>query len=257
MSGVRLAPPQPPNPDSKVKGKGTAPVRPDLRLERLLWQQGLERVAGVDEAGRGAWAGPVVAAAVVLPRALEPLSQLLELPPGVRDSKALSPQQRADEAEIIRRLACDVAVGIVSQEVVDELGLACAGQLAFWRAVCALATPPEFLLVDGFPLWSPSYRQAAILQGDQHCVSVAAASIVAKVTRDEIMRALDVEAPEYGFGQNCGYGTPSHRRALHRFGPSRYHRRSYQPVAASVNSDDCDPGPDSGAEADLAEDQHA
>jgi ribonuclease HII len=203
---------------------------PDFRVEALLWGQGLQRVAGVDEAGRGSWAGPVVAAAVVLPSAADCIEELVD----VRDSKLLTARQRELAADVIRNLAVDVGIGVAPVEVVDELGLSCAGQLAFWRAVRSLSIPPEFLLVDGFPLWSDSVPQAAILQGDQRCLSIAAASIIAKVTRDEIMRGLDLSAPGYGFAQNCGYGTAGHREALRQFGPSPFHRRSFEPVSAAT-----------------------
>ena len=193
------------------------------------------RRGGVDEAGRGAWAGPVVAAAVVLPRSLDLLASLVESPTdGVRDSKLLSRTRRNAAAILIRGVARGVGVGIAPREVVDTMGLAFAGQLAFYRAVRALREPPDFLIVDGFPLWSPAYRQAAVLQGDQRCLSIAAASIIAKVTRDEIMVQLDREAPAYGFDHNCGYGTAQHRRALEVNGPSRFHRVSFQPVAAAL-----------------------
>jgi ribonuclease HII len=208
---------------------------PNTRIEQLLWRQGVERVAGVDEAGRGAWAGPVVAAAVVLPRSAGVLEQLVDpAAVAVRDSKLLTPPQRTAAAERIRCLATDVGVGVVPREIVDELGLSCAGQLAFWRAVHQLSSVPDYLLVDGFPLWSPTYRQAAVLQGDRRCLSIAAASVVAKVARDEIMRRLDLEAPGYGFAHNCGYGTPEHRQALRAYGPSPHHRTSYQPVAEAL-----------------------
>ena len=203
---------------------------PDLRVEALLWGQGLERIAGVDEAGRGSWAGPVVAAAVVLPPTADRTGELVV----VRDSKLLTARQRELAADIIRDLSLGVGIGVAPVEVVDELGLSCAGQLAFWRAVRSLSVSPDFLLVDGFPLWSDAIRQAAILQGDQRCLSIAAASIIAKVTRDEIMRGLDVSAPGYGFAQNCGYGTAEHREALRQLGPSPFHRRSFDPVTAAV-----------------------
>jgi ribonuclease HII len=167
---------------------------------------------------------------VVLPSIVDCIGELVD----VRDSKLLTARQRELAADVIRNLAVDVGIGVAPVEVVDELGLSCAGQLAFWRAVRSLSTPPEFLLVDGFPLWSDSVPQAAILQGDQRCLSIAAASIIAKVTRDEIMRGLDLSAPGYGFAQNCGYGTAEHREALRQFGPSPFHRRSFEPVSATL-----------------------
>jgi ribonuclease HII len=120
---------------------------------------------------------------------------------------------------------------------VDDLGLSFAGQLAFWRAVQALRLRPDYLLVDGFPLWSPTFQQASVLQGDARCLSIAAASIVAKVTRDEMMMNIDREVPGYGFSHNVGYGTPSHSAALKRLGPSCHHRLTWQPVAAVCGSE--------------------
>ncbi len=230
---------------SPEKRRGSASVvLPDLRVETLLWKRGVRLIAGVDEAGRGAWAGPVVAAAVVLPMDDGLLAALF--PPteepaedavgfvGVRDSKQLTFEQRAAAERIVRAVAVAVGVGIVAPSVVDEIGLSFAGQLAFWRAVDALGQPPEHLLVDGFPLWSPRYRQTALIHGDARCISIAAASVVAKVTRDRMMAELDREAPGYGFARNRGYGTKGHASALRDFGPSVHHRRSYAPVSASL-----------------------
>jgi ribonuclease HII len=196
-------------------------------------------VAGVDEAGRGAWAGPVVAAAVILPSdvadELDLVARFDDQVPvhfaGIRDSKQLSPLQRAAADCLIRHVAVGVGLGVVPAEVVDTMGIAAAGQLAFWRAVCGLPTPPDFLLVDGFPLWSHAFPQTAVLQGDARCLSIAAASIVAKVHRDGLMRTLAKAYPEFGFAQNVGYGTRAHLAALQSYGPSPWHRRSYAPVA--------------------------
>jgi ribonuclease HII len=155
---------------------------------------------------------------------------------GVRDSKKLTPQERSLAADIIRGVACGIGVGIVPPAIVDEMGLSFAGQLAFWRAVRGLQTDPHYLLVDGFPLWSPRVAQSAVLQGDGRCVSIAAASIIAKVTRDAIMAELDGELPGYGFAHNVGYGTPEHAAGLRELGPTPHHRRTWQPVAAICGS---------------------
>lgn len=226
----------------------------------MLWSGGIRAVAGIDEAGRGALAGPVVAAAVVLPSHPDRLAWLM--PPeaalrngrpggrtarsggpggsgapgewpfvGVRDSKQLTPSQREAAARVVRSVALAVGVGVVPAGVVDDLGLTFAGQLAFWRAICTLPLCPEHLLVDGFPVWSPVYRQTAVIHGDALCLSIAAASVVAKVERDALMRVLDAEAPGYGWARNCGYATAEHKAALRQLGPSPYHRLSYQPVA--------------------------
>jgi len=212
---------------------------PDLRIESLLWGRGVRLIAGIDEAGRGAWAGPVVAGAVILPADPKALEPLLAAPPGtgtefagVRDSKRLSARQRRAALMRIRAVALAIGTGIVPPSVVDELGLSFAGQLAFWRAVQSLGVRPDYLLVDGFPLWSPAVRQTSVLQGDGRCLSIAAASIVAKVTRDGIMADLNREIPGYGFGHNVGYGTSEHAAALRELGPSAHHRVTWQPVAA-------------------------
>lgn len=210
-------------------GQNATAVRveaPTIGIERLLWNAGVGCIAGIDEAGRGAWAGPVVAAAVILqPERTESLQDC------VRDSKQLTARERSAAAVVIRREAVTFGVGVVPPIVVDEAGLSFAGQLAFWRAVRSLGCSPDYLLVDGFPLWSEAHRQAAVLQGDQRCLSIAAASVIAKVTRDQLMCGLESEEARYGFARHKGYGSPAHREALRTHGPSPHHRRSYQPVA--------------------------
>ena len=181
---------------------------------------------------------------MVLPndkRVIRPLSVGIEASnteeaasPKVRDSKQLTYAQRDAADRTIRALALAVGVGIVPPNIVDEVGLSFAGQLAFWRAVSALPIVPQHLLVDGFPLWSPRFPQTALLQGDAHCLSIAAASVVAKVARDRFMADLDAEHPGYGFSHNRGYGTREHAGALRELGPSVHHRRSFAPVVASL-----------------------
>ena len=156
---------------------------------------------------------------------------------GVRDSKRLSPRQRLSAIAQIRSVALAIGIGTVPPSVVDELGLSFAGQLAFWRAVQGLALRPDYLLVDGFPLWSPAVLQTSVLQGDGRCLSIAAASIVAKVTRDSIMADLHQAIPGYGFSHNVGYGTSEHAAALRELGPSAHHRVTWQPVAAVCGSE--------------------
>ncbi|HEY3117593.1 MAG TPA: ribonuclease HII [Chloroflexota bacterium] len=214
----------------------SASVVPNLRLERQLWNEGVPWVAGIDEAGRGAWAGPVVAAAVVLP----PRTRIPFALRAVRDSKMLTPLQREKLIEPIRAAASYVGVGIVPVELIDTLGLAWAGQLAFWRAVKDLGQEPSYLLVDGFPLWSPSYPQKAIVRGDQTVLSIAAASVVAKVTRDRMMKELEDGCPAYGFARHKGYGSRSHQAALGALGPSVHHRRSFAPIAQLLGYGDGD-----------------
>lgn len=236
-----------PTPDPPAVPRASRLTTPDVRIEGLLWSHGVDLIAGVDEAGRGAWAGPVVAAAVVLPKPLTSNAVARQswrrrqdgraewqrlLAAGIRDSKQLTPRQRAAAAQVIRSVAQAVGVGVVSPTLVDHMGLSFAGQLALWRAVRALPIQPQYVLVDGFPLWSPGYHHMAVLQGDSRSLSIAAASVIAKVTRDAIMAELDVLIPGYGFVHNCGYGTRAHASALQRLGPCPHHRRSYRPVAA-------------------------
>lgn len=205
--------------------------RPSLDLEAHLWARGIRRVAGVDEVGRGAWAGPLVAAAVILPPDITACAPLLEV---VRDSKALSPDQRRAAAAAIERVALASAWSWVSAGEVDTLGLDRANRLAFARALAALPTSPEFLLLDHFALPESPLPQEAIIDGDTHSLSIAAASVVAKVARDYLMGIYDWLYPGFGLAQHKGYGTSVHRRALAQRGPCRLHRRSFAPVRACV-----------------------
>jgi ribonuclease HII len=200
--------------------------QPDLRQERRLWAAGCRPVAGVDEAGRGAWAGPVVAAAVILPE-LRGLRRLLH---GVRDSKLMTPAQREHWATRIELLALASAIGQSSAEEIDRLGILPATRLAMRRAVEALATRPAHLLIDYLLLPELPQPQTGLTHGDARVLSIAAASVLAKVDRDRSMAALDAAFPGYGFGQHKGYGTRCHQEALARLGPSPIHRRSYAPV---------------------------
>lgn len=182
----------------------------------------------MDEAGRGAWAGPLVAAAVVLPPGDLP-GELLEV---VRDSKTLSAERRERACQMVRAVAQGVGIGWVEAREIDSLGLARAGRLAMQRAVVTLPLPPSYLLIDAFPLPEVPLPQAAFPFADATCLSVAAASIVAKVARDRAMAALEQVHPGYGFARHKGYGTHEHRAALARLGPCAIHRRSYAPVRA-------------------------
>lgn len=185
-------------------------------------------VAGIDEVGRGAWAGPVVACAIVLPLESERLSEDLS---GIRDSKRLSPALRLEFYQRIREVALAVGVGLVSSAGVDELGIAAATRLAMGRALDRLPVTPEYLLIDGFPLAEHRLSQEAIVRGDMECTSIASASVVAKVVRDGMMVALDGIYPGYGFAQHKGYGTAGHRQALGRKRLSPIHRLSFSPMS--------------------------
>jgi ribonuclease HII len=197
------------------------PGLPSLDAEHRLWQAGYGHVAGVDEAGRGCLAGPVVAAAVVLPRGVTL--------PGVRDSKQLNAATREALAARIRTQALAVGVGLCSPEEIDRLNILWAAMEAMRRAVADLSPTPDFLLVDGnhcFP-GSP-WPFETLVRGDRRSHTIAAASVIAKTTRDALMRALHEDDPRYGWCDNVGYPTKAHYAALARHGPSPYHRRSFR-----------------------------
>jgi ribonuclease HII len=202
----------------------TARATAGPHLERLLWRVGILVVAGVDEVGMGPLAGPVVAAAVVLPP-----ETVLD---GVADSKTLSAAQRERLAIDIRARALGIGFGLVEPDEIDRLNIYQAGMKAKRLAVAALApVVPGFVLVDGREIPGLGTPQSAYPKGDGFVMSIAAASIVAKVHRDAIMRRLDGAHPEYGFAQHMGYATPTHLRALAQHGPSPVHRRSFAPIA--------------------------
>ena len=199
-------------------------TRPGLSYERELLLRGARVIAGIDEAGRGALAGPVAAAAVILPP--QPHGWFDD----VDDSKKLSPAERERLADLILR---DAAVGIAmtSAQHIDSSGIAVATRDAMMAAVNALGARVDGILVDGFALPLPdSVRQLALTRGDQVSISVSAASIIAKVARDDLMRRLDAEYPGYGLADSKGYGTAQHMAALRRSGPSPIHRRSFRGV---------------------------
>ncbi len=192
------------------------------RYEEMLRKEGLELIAGIDEAGRGPLAGPVVAAAVIFPKEVSIL--------GIKDSKKLSPKRRDELFPKIYEMATTVGVGIVGEETIDQINIFRATHLAMKRAVTNLAFPPHGLLIDSMTLPDIQAFQLAIPKGDELSHSIAAASIVAKVTRDRIMVEYDELFPKYGFIRHKGYGTREHMEALERYGPCRIHRRSFRPV---------------------------
>ena len=194
---------------------------PDFALERPHWSAGLRRVAGVDEAGRGCLAGPVVAAAAILP----PDADL----PGLDDSKKLTPERRDALYDRIHAEALAVGVGTCSPAEIDELNILWAAMEAMRRAVVDLALPPDLALIDGnrVPPGLPIPAEA-IVKGDAKSLSIAAASIIAKVTRDRLLVALDAEHPAYGFAGHKGYPTAQHYAALAAHGPTPHHRRTFR-----------------------------
>jgi len=205
---------------------------PDLHLEHGLLQEGYRLIAGVDEAGRGAWAGPVIAAAVILP--LDKPDVLKELAEaGVNDSKQLSAKRRERLYHLIREKAVAYGMGGVSARFIDKDGILKATRKAMQRAVSILPTQPQALLIDAVDLSSlVPLPQKFMPYGDSLSLSIAAASILAKVSRDVFMTQLDALYPGYSFARHKGYGTRLHREALEKIGPSLMHRHSFRPVAA-------------------------
>jgi len=197
-------------------------LRGMLAEERILEERGYQAVAGVDEAGRGPLAGPVIAAAVILK-------------PGVviddlNDSKQLSARARVEIFESIVFNALSYGIGSASREEIDRINIHAASMLAMRRALERLSIKPDFVLADGYPIRDCPYEQKAIKGGDALSMSIAAASVLAKVSRDRIMVGLHEKYPHYGFDRNMGYGTTSHREAISEYGPCPAHRRSFRLV---------------------------
>jgi ribonuclease HII len=206
---------------------------PLLALDLQISNGGQDFIAGLDEAGRGAWAGPVVAAAVILPLQQPGLGHVLA---GVRDSKLLTPKQREHWAAQIRQCATALATGAASPEEVDQLGIIKATRLAMQRALLCLPHHPAHLLLDYLLLPDLPIPQTSLPHGEHHALSIAAASIIAKVSRDHLLQALELRFPGYGFAAHKGYGTPQHKAALAQLGPCLMHRFSFAPVAACCPS---------------------
>jgi len=200
-----------------------------LLIEISQWRRGNKHIAGIDEVGRGALAGPVVAAAVILPVSHD-LTTLCE----VRDSKEVTPSKRESLYHIINNVSVSIGIGIVLQHVIDQVNILNATMLAMQMAVKELTHSPDFLLIDGMNVPDIQIMQKRILQGDKLCLSIACASIIAKVTRDHIMIDLNRTYPEYGFANHKGYGTKYHLTCLNTYGPSPVHRYSFLPVKKSV-----------------------
>ncbi len=198
---------------------------PNLRHEQDLWQGGLLHVTGLDEAGRGALAGPVAVGAVILPADDGHLAKTLTCS---RDSKQMTPRQRDLCAPLIKDTALAWSVAFAEPDEIDSLGIVAATRLAGMRALSALKIHPDYLLTDyRLELPESELPQTSLPKGDERCLSIASASVLAKTTRDALMRDLDEQYPGYGLGQNKGYGTQAHRSALIRLGYSSAHRRSF------------------------------
>jgi ribonuclease HII len=190
-------------------------------FERHLRAQGFRYITGVDEAGRGPLAGPVVAGAVILPENF--------YLPGIDDSKKLNEQRREDYFEIIKSEALAVGVGIINASEIDTINILEASKKAMLDAILQLRIQPDYLLIDAVKLETP-YPAESLIKGDARSVTIAAASIIAKVTRDRLMRKISNEYPEYRFASNMGYGTSEHLDALTQYGVTPYHRKSFAPV---------------------------
>lgn len=199
---------------------------PNLLHEQRCWRSGCKIVVGLDEVGRGAWAGPVVAAAVVFPPCEEVPAPLT----GVRDSKQLSPEARAELSVTIRERALAIGIGMMPHDLIDHVGISAANRLAMAAALDDLGLAADHLLIDYFRVPSLPTPQTPLIDGDAVCFSIAAASIVAKVTRDRLMVEMDARHPGYSFAQHKGYGTEEHRAALARLGVCSIHRRSFAPM---------------------------
>ncbi len=212
----------------------------NLMYENQIYQQGYHRILGMDEAGRGAWAGPVAVGAVSLPLGMPKLTKVLT---GVRDSKEMTPLQRSRTVETIKETAVAWGVGSASSMEIDEMGINQATKLAMERAMIdAQIRFPDFsadcLFLDAlvWPEKIAQYPQVTIVDGDARSLSIAAASIIAKTWRDEVMVELDSELPQYAFGVHKGYGTAHHRAALKTFGVSPLHRTSFAPIRKLIEA---------------------
>lgn len=196
-------------------------ILPTLKIERKLWKQGYYCVCGLDEVGRGAFAGPVVAGAVIFKKSIK-------LPEGIADSKLLTPKKRENLELKIKNKALCWAIGEISVREINKYGIGKATQMAFRKAIKNLSVKAEFVLIDAFYIKHFNRkRQKPVKNGDKTCVSISAASIIAKVYRDNLMVRLDKKYPQYGFKHHKGYGTLEHRKALKRYGFSKIHRKSF------------------------------
>jgi ribonuclease HII len=196
-------------------------ILPTLNIETSLWNSGYSLICGLDEVGRGCFAGPVVVGAVIFPKNCH----LLE---GVADSKLLKPNIRERLSVEIKKYADSWSIGEISVEDINRVGIGKATQLAFLKAIKLLKSVPDYVLIDAF--FVDNYdraKQRPIKDGDKICASISAASIIAKVYRDKLMQTLHLEYPEYNFAQHKGYGTKQHREAIKKYGLSSLHRTSF------------------------------
>lgn len=195
---------------------------PTLLIESSLWEKGYENIVGIDEVGRGSWAGPLVAAGVILPRDFV-------IPDGLADSKQVSPQTRSKLAKYLRQTAIGIYIAKISPLRIDNHGIAKATADAFRQIARRLMPIPDFCLIDAFHIkYFSQNKQMAVIGGDKICASIAAASIIAKVYRDSLMKRLNKVYPGYGLAKHKGYGTKSHQEAIKIYGLTKIHRVSYK-----------------------------
>lgn len=192
-------------------------------FEEKLYDEGYQQICGVDEAGRGPLAGPVVVAACILP----PFLRI----DGINDSKQLSAKKRSELFKVIIKNAIDYKIVFISEKDVDDLNIYQATKKGMLEAIHGLSIHPDYALIDAMPLGELEIPHNSIIHGDARCASVAAASILAKVTRDEFMEKMDIKYPNYGFKKHKGYGTKAHMEALEKYGPCEIHRKTYAPVS--------------------------
>jgi ribonuclease HII len=196
-------------------------VLPDLLQEESLWEKGITRIVGIDEVGRGSWAGPLVAAGVILPSDFK-------IPKYLADSKLLTSQKRRELDKILRKEVSAFKIAEVSHRVINKIGIGKATQIAFRKIVNSLSPRPQYCLVDAFHIrYLAKAKQKAIKHGDMTCASIAAASIIAKVYRDNLMEEMSQKFPNYGFEKHKGYGTREHQLAIKTYGFSDFHRTSF------------------------------
>lgn len=213
--------------DRQLPRTSNVPQNPTLEMEQSLWKQGLLRIAGVDEAGLGCLAGPIVAAAVLLPPECEMLT-------GVRDSKLLSVSARSRLFNPVKTNAIAVGVGIATVQEIEQINILRASHLAMQRALARIV-PFDHALIDGRPIKQIELgSHTAIVDGDATCYAIACASIIAKVRRDRFMQRLAKRFPHYGWERNAGYGTKQHLEAIEAFGITPHHRRTYAPIQRAI-----------------------
>lgn len=196
-------------------------VSPTLNLEKSLWSKNYKYICGIDEVGRGSWAGPLVVAGVILPRDFP-------LPEDLADSKLVKPLKRKILSEVIKQQSTGFYISQISPKIIDRVGITEATQLAFRQVASRIRPLPHFVLIDAFYIKHFNRKkQQPVIGGDKACASIAAASIIAKVYRDELMKKLHKKYPNYGFAKHKGYGTKDHQQAIKTNGFSKVHRRSY------------------------------